>query len=283
MHQVAIVGGGQGGRNLLSALVSISSIQIVGIADIQPEAPAFSLARQLGIPTTTDTDSLVARTDLDVIFEATGKAEVLEHIRQMKAPATQVVGAESAQIMMELVRSRDDVSQSLLQRARAMERLIEEVAEVSQRISHAVQTLQESSVQLAASGQSLSAAAGQTQTSLGEVEEVLDFVRQVANKTRMIGLNAAIEAARVGEQGRGFGVVASEVRKLAQTSNESAENISRSVQQTLDAVKQIFDGVVSSHQVAEDQAQATAELNTALEELSKMVAQLGIAARQLVS
>lgn len=161
-----------------------------------------------------------------------------------------------------------------------IERLVKEAGAVSERITAAMETLQQTSTELAASGQQLRAAATQTEASLGEVEQVLGFLRQVANKTRMIGLNAAIEAARVGEQGQGFAVVATEVRKLAQTSNESAENISVSLQQTLSSVKAILEGVVSSSEVAETQAAATLEANTALKQLVALVQELSSAAEQ---
>lgn len=170
---------------------------------------------------------------------------------------------------------------TMVNRAGDMERLVKQATAVSERITGAMETLQKTSAELAASGQQLSAAATQTEQSLGEVEEVLGFLRQVANKTRMIGLNAAIEAARVGEQGQGFAVVATEVRKLAQTSNESAENISVSLQQTLDSVKAILDGVVSSSQVAEAQAAATSEVNTALQQLVELIKELSAVAEHM--
>ena len=161
-----------------------------------------------------------------------------------------------------------------------LERLVREATDVSSRITSAMSTLQATSMELATSGQHLTAAATQTEQHLGEVEEVLGFLRQVANKTRMIGLNAAIEAARVGEQGQGFAVVASEVRKLAQTSNESAENISQSLQQTLNSVKEILDGVVASSRVAEVQAAATTEVHSALQQLANLISELNNVAQQ---
>ena len=94
----------------------------------------------------------------------------------------------------------------------------------------------------------------------------------------MIGLNAAIEVPVWASKGKDLAVVASEVRKLAQTSNESAENITP-LEQTLDAVKQILDGVVESHGYAESQATATAEVHEALKDLAQLINQVRDVAR----
>ena len=75
------------------------------------------------------------------------------------------------------------------------------------------------------------------------IESVLSFVLNIASQSHLLGLNAAIEAARAGEQGRGFSVVANEVRKMADSSNKSAEEISAQLSAISNSVATITDSI----------------------------------------
>ena len=95
-----------------------------------------------------------------------------------------------------------------------------------------------------------STAIGQVANRSEDINRILDVIRGIAEQTNLLALNAAIEAARAGEQGRGFAVVADEVRTLASRTRESTDEISTMI----DGLKQDVNGAVSVIQSGVDRA-----------------------------
>lgn len=128
--------------------------------------------------------------------------------------------------------------------------------------------------EIAAASQVLDKTATASQQRTEETDEVVQIIRSISGQTNLLGLNAAIEAARVGEQGRGFGVVAEEIRKLAATSSDSIAKIDTIIK----AIRTDSQGTASQaahiNQVIGQVAEAITHIAASAQEASKMVSQI---------
>lgn len=119
-------------------------------------------------------------------------------------------------------------------------------------------------------------------TDLSEkINEVSSFIESIAEKTKMLGLNAAIEAARAGEYGRGFGVVADEIRKLSEQSKDTVSKIKELIEQIIVEVE--ASNIKSKNSVSSSQEQeaATQQVTSSIEELAKTSEELVKVASQM--
>lgn len=98
-------------------------------------------------------------------------------------------------------------------------------------------------------------------------DEILKFVKNIAGQTNLLGLNAAIEAARAGEMGRGFNVVATEIRKLSTSSSESINKINDVLKKIQGSVSKISKSIEDNDSIFQEQAAALQEITASIEEL----------------
>lgn len=131
----------------------------------------------------------------------------------------------------------------------------------------------------------------------GEIGKILEVITGIAGQTNLLALNAAIEAARAGEHGRGFAVVADEVRKLAEQSAVSAQQIShlissiqeetqKAVETMETATSEVLIGIETvnmSGKSFEQIEESVNEVTTQIQEVSSAVQQIAAASEQIVS
>ena len=139
-----------------------------------------------------------------------------------------------------------------------------------------VEELAASSQELASTSQESSTIAGSISAEVDNILETLEVISFVASQTNLLGLNAAIEAAHAGEHGRGFSVVAGEIRKLAEESSKSAKNIDLILKNFQESVLNVQENIDQNSVIAQEQSNATLLLADKLEGIRALSEELRI-------
>ncbi|MBE8556266.1 methyl-accepting chemotaxis protein [Vibrio cyclitrophicus] len=223
-----------------------------------------------------DASMLALRAELQRVEDRAGSIAQLTETQQQ---STEMI----ATAMTEMASSANNVADSASDTARNTDEADKQSQHTQQLIHNTVDNIQGLAGQL----NTASEAVANLDSDVNNIVKVLDVIGDIAEQTNLLALNAAIEAARAGEQGRGFAVVADEVRNLAGRTQSSTKEIqlminnlqegSRNAIQTMEVCATTSESTVTESQSA---SEALQQIVIALESISSMSHQIATAAAE---
>jgi methyl-accepting chemotaxis protein len=181
----------------------------------------------------------------------------------MGADAQARLAASSTLAMEDMRSSAEHVAES----ARLSQAIAEEAEKLAENGAAIVQAAGKEMAMIGTSMQNLSLLVSSMGQRSDQIGSIVSVIKGIADQTNLLALNAAIEAARAGEQGRGFAVVADEVRKLAERTSKATNEIGGMISSILEEIESTVAGMENGRKQAESGLRLSREAEQALESI----------------
>ncbi|MFY9306173.1 MAG: methyl-accepting chemotaxis protein [Bacillota bacterium] len=255
-------------------------------AHVEENAEQLASATEQQASSADQMASMISQVAQGAQQQSQDSVQARDRMHQLLAAIEQVAkGAEESAVEVEKTSSTvEDVIHKLAKAVELLEKVREEAEHSQERAAlgnNSVTSVTEGMRHIKEASAETLACVAELERGSKQIGEIVEVINEIADQTNLLALNAAIEAARAGEAGRGFAVVADEVRRLAERSSQSTNEISQIVTQLMSAIERTVEFVQRNNNeidkgahLADDAGQILREIESDAHTINNSIAEL---------